>query len=169
MRSAVEHPDRLLTRSQRGGFEIEAAGQPTLRGEPDGDGWRIEGGKGQQGWVLQRNTSEARGFVLIRAEDRSEAGRTMAPVGAVRDAGPSFVLLDDGRLFRIVLRGPRESKFELAGWETPGAYLTARPEAKGWTIAATPAAGGLADWTAVCLLFAAEILDAEQPLYSEGT
>jgi hypothetical protein len=167
--AVVDHPDRSLVRLSNGGFAIEVAGQQTIRVDPSGDSWRIDGGKGLQGRVLRRSASDAAGFVLSRADGRTEAGRTMPLVGTGREAGLKFLLLDDGRLFRIVLRGPRESGFELLGWETPGAYLTARPAGNGWLLAPTAAGGGIEDLTAISLLFAAEILDAEEPLRPEAT
>ena len=71
--------------------------------------------------------------------------------------------MGDGRLFRFALRGPRDCRFELSGRETPGAYLTARPQADGWQIEASPASGGIEDLRAISALFAAEILDSEEP------
>jgi hypothetical protein len=68
-----------------------------------------------------------------------------------------------------VRRGPREGGFELLGWETPGAYLTAQPASDGWKLAPTAACGGLVDLRAISVLFAAEVLDAEEPLRPEAT
>jgi hypothetical protein len=167
--AVIDHPDRSLVRLSNGGFEIEAAGQQTIRVEPAGESWRIDGGEELQGWVLRRTASDAAGFVLDDADGRTEAGRTMPLVGTGRETGLRFLLLDDGRLFRIVMRGPREGGFELLGWETPGAYLTARPVAGGWTLAPTAACGGLQNLTTISILFAAEILDAEEPLRPEAT
>jgi hypothetical protein len=169
--ATVDHPDRSLARRLSGGFEIDAAGQPTIRVTPSGDGWRIDGGEGLRGWTLRRTTSGAEGFVLIGADGRTEAGRTMPLVGAGREAGLKFLMLDDGRLFRIVLCGPRQGGFELLGWELPGAYLAAQPVENGWTIVPTPACGGLEGLSVrtISILFAAEILDAEEPLRPEAT
>jgi len=168
-RAVNDHPDRYLARMANGGFEIETAGQPTVRVDPCGDGWRIEGQRGIEGWFLRRTAGDGVGFVLSEADGRTEAGRTMPLVGTGREAGLRFLLLGDGRLFRIVRQGPRQVGFELLGWETPGAYLKALPEAKGWTLAPTAAAGGLDDLRAIGVLFAAEILDAEQALRPEAT
>ena len=96
----------------------------------------------------------------------------MPLVGGGREAGLKFLLLDDGRLFRIVLRlsgSPPEGGYELLGWETPGAYLRARPEPSGWKLVATAAGGGLTDLQAISILFAAEILNSEEPLRAETT
>lgn len=156
----VAHPDQALSRMSSGGFAIESAAG-AIRAEPSGSGWRIDGVEG--GWTLEQADAIAGGFVLRAAGDRSEAGRTMPLVGASK-SGPRFLLLDDGRLFRISRCGPRDDGFELLGWEVPGAYVRARPRAQGWTLAPTGAAGGLKDINVLSILFAAEILDAEGPL-----
>jgi len=165
--AVIGHPDRYLARTDDGGFEIVVAGGSTVRVDPCDAGWSVDGERGFEGWVLRRSGEEAPGFVLGDAGGRSEAGRTMPLVGTGREAGLRFLLLDDGRLFRIVRSDPRRGGFELLGWETPGAYLTALPESNGWALRATAAAAGLEDLRTICLLFAAEILDAEQPLGTE--
>ncbi len=165
-RAMVDHSQRLLVRLPSGGFEIRAAGQPTIRVDPSGSGWRIDGVEGR-GWFLRRAATHGDGFVLQAFDGRTEAGRTMPLVGGGREAGVKFLLLDDGRLFRIVLSGPPDGGFELLGWETPGAYLRARPEPSGWKLVPTAACGGLTDLRAVSILFAAEILDSEEPLRAE--
>jgi hypothetical protein len=75
-----------------------------------------------------------------------------------------YLLLGDGRLFRIAPRSPRDGGFELQGWETPGPYWIARPRKEGWTLQPTPASGGLLEIHALLILFAAEILESEKPL-----
>jgi hypothetical protein len=167
--AVIDHPDRYLARTPSGGFEIEAAGRSRIRVEPRGGGWRLDGEQGLRGWVLRRAAADDEGFVLSGADGRTEAGRTMPLVGTGRETGTRFLLLDDGRLFRIVRQPPRRSGFELRGWETPGAYLTAQPAEDGWTLAPTAACGGLVDLRAITVLFAAEILDAEEPLRPEAT
>jgi hypothetical protein len=159
-----------VARLPEGGFEIKAAGRTTIRAHPSDGGWRIDGSEGAGNWLLKRTTDEARGFVLLASggSEDEEIGRTMPLAGAV-EAGLKFLLLDDGRLFRIVRRGTRDGVFELLGWEAPGAYIEARPEATGWMLVATTAGGGLVDLTAISILLAAEILDAEEPLRSETT
>ena len=91
----------------------------------------------------------------------------MAPSG-VAEAGLRFLLLGDGRLFRIVRSGAREGGFALLSWETPGAYLEARSGSGGWTLVATVAGGGLVDLPTLSILFAAEVLEAEEPLGSNS-
>jgi hypothetical protein len=164
-----DHPDRTLARLAGGGFEIEAAGEQTTRAEPAGEGWRIEGPEAVQGWLLRRNDGEAPGFLLSGADGRTEAGRTMPLVGTGREAGLSFLLLDDGRLFRIVGGARLQGGFELLGWEMAGAYLAARPAGDRWTIAPTAAGAGIADLTVISILFAAEILESERTLRTGKT
>jgi len=93
----------------------------------------------------------------------------MPLVGVGSEAGLKFLLLDDGRLFRIVLGGSRDGGFELLGWETPGAYVRAQPESNGWKLIPMAACGGLTDLRAISILFAAEILDLEERLRAETT
>ncbi len=97
-----------------------------------------------------------------------EIGRTMPLVGAEEIAASRFLLLDSGRLFCIRRRGPRDEGFELLGWETSGAFLTARPEPRGWTLVSNAACRGLEDIQVLSILFAAEILDADRAL-KDGT
>jgi hypothetical protein len=163
----LDHPERRLVRLSNGGFEIEATGCPAIRVEASGEVWSVDGVEGLPGGILRRATSGGEGFVLEAARGRTEAGRTMPLVGAGREAGLKFLLLDDGRLFRVVRRGPRKAGFELLGWEMPGAYLTAQPAPEGWRLIPTAASGGLEDLTRLVVLFAAEILDAEEPLRPE--
>jgi hypothetical protein len=87
----------------------------------------------------------------------------MPLVGTGSEAGLKYLLLDDGRLFRVVLCGPRDGGFELLGWETPGAYLKARPQPRGWSLVPTFACGGLEEIGVLSILFAAEVLVAEMP------
>jgi hypothetical protein len=113
---------------------------------------------------LSRGSPVSGGFVLVSADGRSEAGRTTALAGSGRDADLRYLLTSDGRLYRIQLYGPRDGRFELSSWETPGAYLTARPEPRGWRISPDPASAGLEEIRPLLILFAAEILDSEEAL-----
>ena len=101
--------------------------------------------------------------MLATERDERELGRTLALEGVGHPLELRYFLMGDGRLFRFALRGPVDCRFELSGQETPGAYLTARPQADGWRIEASPASGGIEDLRALSVLFAAEILDAEEP------
>jgi hypothetical protein len=164
----VEHADQFVMRLPSGGFALRQADQPELRAIPDGGAWHLTGQEAVCGWSLQRSLGAA-GFSLSRSAGGPVAGWTMPLVGTAAEGGLRFVLLDDGRLFRIVRRGPREGGFDLLGWETPGAYLEALPQPEGWLLRATPACAGLRDVRALSLLLAAEVLDAEEPLRGDAT
>jgi len=144
---------------EAGGFRLEVDGTAALIVRPEPSGWQLDGGA-TKGWRLNRQRSGADGFVLRRAGE-DEAGRTMRHPGSGSEAGLSYLLLDDGRLFRVVLRGPRDARFELLGWETPGAYLVARPEQVGWSIRPTAAGECLERTESMLILFAAEVLAAD--------
>ncbi len=163
-RAVAEPPARFVARLPGGGFEIAADGAVAIRVVPAEDGWRVGGTDGLEGWILRRAAAERPGFVLGHPGSGTEGGRTMPPVGLGQESGLRFLLLEDGRVFRIVRRGPRQQGFELLGWETSGAYLRAEPAAPGWRIAPTPAAGGLGELNVIAILFAAEITDAEDGL-----
>ena len=100
--------------------------------------FRIEG----PSWLLRRDEG---GWVLESAADARELARTMPLVGAGSTSETKYLLLEDGRLFRIALEGPREPGYVLTGWETPGAYFVARPEPNGWRLEPQPSSWGLAD------------------------
>ena len=156
-----EHPELTLSRLDTGGFALAPIGQDPIRAEPDGDGWRLEGRPRLEGWRLERDA--VGGFVLCDPEvGTDESALTLA---SVDDGSPRFLLLEDGRMFRIRLEGPRDGRFELSGWETPGAYLVARPEKREWKISPMPASGGLPELTTIWILFAAEILEADGGLH----
>jgi hypothetical protein len=154
----VDHPDWALSRPAGGGLRLEPAGRAPMELLPDGDGWAIEVDGEDGTWRVRAEAPH--GFVLVAGDGR-ELGRTQGLPGVGDEANLSFLLLEDGRLFRVVLRGPRDGRFELLGWETPGAYLVARPGDARWTISPTAACGGLSDLRAILILFAAEIVAAE--------
>ena len=162
-RSAVEHPDRRLAPLPAGGFRLESQGSGAIEVLPESPGWRLAGDDAPAGWTLERAEPQAGGFVLQDAE-AGEVGRTTPIDRLGGGAKVYYLLLGDGRLFRIAPGEPREGGFELSGWETPGPFLVARPRPDGWSIVPTPACSGLADIRALSILFAAEILDAEGAL-----
>ena len=84
-----------------------------------------------------------------------ELGRTSRLCGS--GAVPTTVLLEDGRLFRIEVRGLSPARVELSSDETPGAYLVARPVGRGFEIETTVAGRALVAGPALLLLFGAEI------------
>jgi hypothetical protein len=159
-----EHRERSLERPSEGEFALTAEGLEEIRLRPEKEGWVVEGAGDLGGWRLRRGSPVSGGFILTSAEGKSEAGRTTALAGSGRDADLRYLLTSDGRLYRIQLCGPRDGRFELSSWETPGAYLTARPEARGWRISPDPASAGLEEIRPLLILFAAEILDSEEAL-----
>jgi hypothetical protein len=158
--TGVEHPGHLLTRRPSGGFILESA-DGSIEAVPVEGGRRLDGPDELRDCLLKRAGAHE-GFVLFRAAGREEAGRTQTLSGVGRDAGLSFIQLDDGRVFRVMLRGPREPRFELLGWETPGPYLVAWPTEEGWKIRPEAACVGLGEIGPLTVLFAAEILEMEE-------
>ena len=159
--AAVDHVVRRVVRLPDGGFVLEAGAQSHRVVAAEG-GWVVESDDELEGWSLRR--ARTPGFVLRDKGGDREVARTMPLVGTESEASLRFLLLEDGRLFRIVLRGPRDGRYELTGWETAGAYLTARPLAEGWSLEPTSACGGLDEIRVLCLMLAVEVLDAETAL-----
>ena len=125
--SLVDHGEQRLLREADGGFRLESADGTAISARPAPQGWTVEVSGQAEEWVLCRNLPETRGFLLLSADRSTEVGRT-TPLGGVGSrADLYYLLLRDGRLFRIGSRRAREAGFELSGWETPGAYLVARP------------------------------------------
>jgi hypothetical protein len=157
-RLIVDHAPAELARQPDDGF-VMRWGTTTIEAERQDERWRVPG----LAATLRRADSEEGGFVLAREDGGGEIGRTMAPLG-VPEADLRYLLLSDGRLFRIV-RG-QEGGFDLLGWETPGAYLRARRTGRVgvWTLEPTVACSGLIEIRALSLLLAVEVLDREQPV-----
>jgi hypothetical protein len=164
-RWVVDHPEQFLAPLAPDGFSLRPRGrQEPIEVVAAPGGWRVDGPGGIDGWLLRREGSGSGGFVLQTPDAETEAGWTLSHSRIGGEASLSYLILDDGRLFRIALRGPRRPRFELLDREMPGAYLIASPETQGWTIRPTPACGGLKDIRSISILFAAEILAAEGAL-----
>ena len=159
----VVHPPCTLSRQPSGGIALESEAGPQWTQTPARDGWWAATGDPSGRWFLRPARTRGSRFVLATERDDRELGRTLALEGAGHPLELRYFLLGDGRLFRFALRGPVDCRFELSGRETPGAYLRARPLEDGWRIEATPASGGIEDLRTLTVLFAAEILDAEEP------
>jgi hypothetical protein len=163
----VDHPATTLMRIPTGGFVLEPDQGDVIRAESAAGGWRIDGSRIPPGWQLRREAAAGGGFVLrVPGLTDEQAARTSCmPAGGARERESRYLLMGDGRLFRMVLRGPRDGRFELLNWEAPGPYLTGRPQPRGrWRIEPSPACGGLADIRELVILFAAEILETDEPL-----
>ena len=89
--------------------------------------------------------------VLVLSEPSGER-----ELGRVSKDGRSIVL-SDGRLFRVSVRGARVPRIEVARWDVPGPYLVARVSGDGWAIERTPAGEALAACEALELLTTAAI------------
>jgi hypothetical protein len=158
----TEHATRILVRRPDGGFTLSSPDSPEIRVVANDQGWGVEGPEPVHGCGLTRGKSPAERYVLRAADGETEAGRSSTLQGTgTAGAGPDLVM-DDGRVYRVVLRGPADARFELLGWEASGAYLTARPGPQGWAITPEPAASGLPEIRPLLILFAAEVLHAEE-------
>ena len=158
----VDHATWFATRAAEGGFDAVPEGGEAITVRPDGEGWRVVFPGAEAGWTLRRGTEAGERFLLLEADGQTESGRTAALDAPGIDAGAErSVLLGDGRLYRLMLRGPVDSRYELLGWETPGAYLTARISDRGWTMTPEPACSGLREIRSLAILLAAELLDFE--------
>jgi hypothetical protein len=156
---AVAHRAQLARRAPEGGFVIEVEGQADVRVQPSGEGFSVTRSGDEPAWSMRFAEG---GFVLADAGGH-ELARSSAVVGS-RQGGPRFLLLDDGRVFRLALARAPERIFELSSWEVPGAYLELHPRPGGWALVPTPACSGLDDVRSLTVLAAAEVLDEEGAL-----
>lgn len=162
----VDHPAMDLQRLE-GGFRLVAHAAEPIEARAEEFGWRLVGPGIAASWRLVRRP-ESGGFALVTDgdDDAAAISSSLPGVGAERDL--RYLLMEDGRLFRMTLRGPRDGRWELGGWETSGAYLIARPRPAGWRIEPTPASAGLPSIRALSILFAAEVLEAEARFAQEA-
>lgn len=160
----IDHPVLDLTRDGRSGFVLRPEGGPPIRVRPRGDDWEVTADSPTPLAVLRRSEGSPGPFRLLESASGSELGRTLSLDGAAQRRELRYLLLGDGRLFRLRASVPAQAGFDLTGWVTPGAYLKARVHDAGWRLLPTPASGGIDDLLTLVLLFAAEILDADEPL-----
>ena len=154
-----KHPEYLLTRETNGGFDLQPTSGERIQLEVAQDGWHAIAAGKLPACSLRRESQA--GHILQAAEDQTEFGRTLCLSTSSPGLNLYYLLLDDGRMFRIVPCGPRDNRFELMGWETSGAYLVARAEGEGWRITPTVACRGISTLDAILILFAAQILEAD--------
>jgi len=158
----IELNQHALVRLAAGGFSLSSGHHVTATVVPSDSGWIARGDGWSGAWRLDADSSAAAG-ILLRDEAGIELGRSLRASGTDEQSPCSQLLLGDGRLFHVRLCGPADARYELAGWETPGAYLVARPNADGWTIDETAAGSQIETVNAELLvLFAAEIIEAER-------
>lgn len=153
--------DVAWTAGSDGSFRLELVGSGIVTARPVAGGYLL-GGAETEGCRLEAPSDGSCGFVLIRDEEgtQEEIGRT------TRDEGPGVqpvdLLLQDGRMFRWTIRGARRPRFELSGWEVPGAYIEAIPGDGGWILRRTVAGNELEAPTSLFILLGAELAHAEQ-------
>jgi hypothetical protein len=155
------HTERELSRLEAGGFVIAPQAGRAIRAVPAAEGFELDGPEPLGGCRLARGHGPGKRFVLLAGDGNTELGRSSALHSTTGAEGERHLVLGDGRLFRLLLRGPADARFELLGWEVPGAYLTARPGARGWTVTPEPASSGLREFGPLLVLLAAEILESE--------
>jgi len=106
---------------------------------------------------LVPTTGESVGYRLL--DGSRELGRTTLLDPEAGPTAPAYMLLDDGRLFRVVLREPADPRYELWSWEAPASYLAARPRPGGhWRLVPTEAGEELEGWDRILPLLVATIL-----------
>lgn len=126
---------------------------------PEGAGFLVEPDDGSAPMRIAPPGDGSSGLVLTGA-DGVERARTSALDPATGPAGTTL-LTADGRLFVVRAVGGTSFRFELLGWESPGAYLVAWPAQDGARIETTTAGRELPDRGAVLLLFATEVVRGE--------
>ena len=110
------------------------------------------GGPGRQ-FFRDQDTAT---LVLESAGEKCTASST-EPLGET--GGVYYLLLADGRLFRLAPRGTRPGGFVLTGWDTPGPYLIARPDSVGWSLETQPAGRDLEGLRTLMFLVATRIVE----------
>lgn len=153
--------DIAWTAGSDGSFRLDLVDRGSVLARPIPGGYALSGA-GTEGWRLEEPQDGSSGFVLIRTAGgtREEIGRT------TRDDGPGVqpvdLLLEDGRLFRWTIRGPGNPRFELTGWEVPGAYVEAVRSREGWMLKRTVAGEELDAPPSLFILVGAELAHAEE-------
>ena len=106
--------------------------------------------------LTQRAGDEPGEKVLLVSEPSGER-----EVGRVSADGTS-ILLADGRLFRVVVRGLSAPRVEVARWDVPGPYVVATPGSAGWKLERTAAGQALEGCDALESLLGAAIESLEE-------
>ncbi len=153
-----------LTAAEGGGFRLSSSEGEEWDVRPAPGGWSVSSGPGGPEWKLKWEPGWAGGHVLEgpSPEGPVELGRTSRLTGEAGASADAFLLMGDGRVFRVRTLATRDPRVELTGWEVPGAYLTAGAEDGGWRIERTVAGSALTGAAHLLVLFAAEIARAAQ-------
>lgn len=76
-------------------------------------------------------------------------------------AETTYLMQQDGRLFRCAQRGLRAVRMELTDWETGAPFLAAEAVEGGWDVTVGPAGAQLESLVQVALLWAVELIEAD--------
>jgi hypothetical protein len=128
---------------------------------PEGDGFRLTGSGSSPERRIVPARDTAGGFLLVRRDGAAEVelGRSTPLEDEVEESAPTYLLLDDGRLFRLLLRGPEDPRYELCCWESTAPYLEARRvSATDWSLVPTLAGRELTGWDVILPLVATTVL-----------
>lgn len=151
--------------SDPGGWELEVDPSGTLRLSAD-SGATVELQPCADGYLLRgdvpgnwRLAPVDEGTGLRLHDDARELGRTTLVDPEAGPTAPAYLLLDDGRLFRLVQRTPDDPGYELWSWEVPAPYLgaTRRPDGC-WRLAPTVAGAELEGWDRILPLLVATLV-----------
>lgn len=138
-----------------GGFLLEDAGGVT-EAVPTGSGFRLESASGVRTLESEAETGD---LVLVEPGDDGplELGRLTGRRAAQDGAWDQGILLADGRLLRIALRGLAPPRLQVGPWNLPAPYLKARLDGDGWSLERTAAGSRLGDRGALEVLVAAAL------------
>ena len=106
--------------------------------------------------LTQRVGDEPGERVLVVSEPTGER-----ELGRVSADGTS-ILLADGRLFRVAVRGLSSPRVEVARWDVPGPYVVATPGNAGWKLERTAAGEALEGCETLEMLLSAAIESLEE-------
>jgi hypothetical protein len=146
---------RIASATPEGGFRLDGDDGHAVEARPEAGGWLVTRAAGADEWFLRELST---GFTLEERRTADTLGEISRLETAASAPGLVSLLLGDGRLFRIGPRVGDPPGYDLAGWEVPGAYWTARLEAGCWTFSPTPAGTMLPDDDALVVLFAAQLM-----------
>jgi hypothetical protein len=155
--SAYRSPEtrRIASATPEDGFRLDGDDGRVVEARPDAGGWVVTGAAGDEEWFLRELST---GYRLEERRTADTLGEISRLETAASTPGLISLLLGDGRLFTISPRVEDPPGYDLAGWEVPGAYWTARLEQSGWLLSPTPAGAMLADDEALVVLFVAQLL-----------
>lgn len=143
-------------------LRIEFDSGATLEAVLEARGWQVAFPNGDSVSTLHLLAVAHGGWELCDAASLAGAGEcargwVSTPTGEAE--GEATIVTDDGRLYRVVpvVGTSGEGRWELRGWETPGAYWTARRRREEWVVEPTVAGSRLPEDPALAVLFAAAL------------